>query len=303
MGLVGIGKIARDQHLPVLAHSPDFELVATASRNASVPGVRAYRDLADMLEAEPAIEAVSLCTPPGPRVLDAALALDRGVDVLLEKPPAASLGAARALASRAKKSVLAASWHSRHAPGVEAAREWMSSRQLISARIEWREDIRMWHPGQDWILDAGGMGVFDPGINALSILTHVVPGQMVVDRAELGVASNRQSPLTAKLSLTGNTGAPIRAVFDFLQIGQQTWDIRLVSDAGELALHEGGARIVIDGAERTVDAVPHHEYKGVYASFATCVRDRVSDCDFSPLEIVADAMMLGRQSTLPAFVF
>ena len=39
LGLVGIGKIARDQHIPALAADPRFELVATASRNASVDGV------------------------------------------------------------------------------------------------------------------------------------------------------------------------------------------------------------------------------------------------------------------------
>ena len=39
LALVGIGKIARDQHIPALHASADFELVACASRNASVDGV------------------------------------------------------------------------------------------------------------------------------------------------------------------------------------------------------------------------------------------------------------------------
>ena len=35
IGIVGVGKIVRDQHLPALAGNSDFRLVATASRNAS----------------------------------------------------------------------------------------------------------------------------------------------------------------------------------------------------------------------------------------------------------------------------
>jgi D-galactose 1-dehydrogenase len=43
--------------------------------------------------------------------------------------------------------------------------------------VIWREDVRVWHPGQDWIWQPGGLGVFDPGINALSIITHILPAR------------------------------------------------------------------------------------------------------------------------------
>lgn len=303
LGLVGIGKIARDQHLPVLATSPDFELVATASRNSNVDGVRGYRTIAEMLDGEPDLDAVSLCAPPGPRDEDARLALARGLDVLLEKPPAASLGAARDLQRCTKKNVLVASWHSRHAPAVEPARAWLAGRRLMAVEISWREDIRKWHPGQDWILEPGGMGVFDPGINALSILTRIVDEPVVVERAELGIAANRQAPLTANLTLRSASGAAIVAGFDFLQRGAETWDIRLYSDAGALVLSDGGARLAIDGVEQTMNVVTHHEYKGVYRNFALRVRARCTDCDLSPLELVADAMTLGLRTTLPDFAF
>ena len=41
-GLLGIGKIARDQHIPALTANSKFELVACASRNARVEGVREF---------------------------------------------------------------------------------------------------------------------------------------------------------------------------------------------------------------------------------------------------------------------
>lgn len=303
LGIVGIGKIARDQHLPVLAQSDDFELIAVASRNASVEGVRTYLNLEAMLAAEPSIEALSLCTPPGPREADARIALARGLHLLLEKPPAATLGAARDLAGRANGGVLCASWHSRHAPGVEQARMWLSTRRLQRAEIVWKEDIRRWHPGQDWILDAGGMGVFDPGINALSILTTLVPEHIMLTHAELGVPRDRQAPLTAALTCETGTGATIVASFDFLQTGEQIWSIELHTDNGRAVLSEGGARFELDGQAQTMPADPHFEYKGVYRHFARCVRAVTSDFDIRPLEIVADAFLIGQRRQLADFQF
>ena len=48
-GLVGLGKIARDQHLPAIAMTEGIELVAVASRNAQAEGVNNYPDLDAML--------------------------------------------------------------------------------------------------------------------------------------------------------------------------------------------------------------------------------------------------------------
>ncbi|MFX5656779.1 hypothetical protein ABTE24_21610, partial [Acinetobacter baumannii] len=45
-------------------------------------------------------------------------------------------------------------------------------------KVIWREDVRHWHPDQEWIWQPGGLGVFDPGINALSIVTEILPQAM-----------------------------------------------------------------------------------------------------------------------------
>jgi D-galactose 1-dehydrogenase len=303
LGLVGVGKIARDQHLPVLAASSAFELVAVASRNATVPGIPCYRDMSEMLSSHPEIEAVTLCTPPGPRELDARIALSRGVHVLLEKPPAASLGAALELAAFSGRAVVSMSWHSRHAPAVKSAREWLRGRDVREVMIDWREDIRVWHPGQDWILDAGGMGVFDPGINALSILTDLVPEPMVLESSQLGVSEGRQAPLKAELVLRTRRDVRIRASFDFLQTGAQTWTIRFVARDSEFTLTNGGAGFRTNGIDQSVRSSRHHEYEGVYKRFADHIRTGTNDCDVRPLQIVADAFMLGRHEALPAFTF
>lgn len=67
LGIAGVGKIARDQHLPAIAGNRGFELVACASRNASVEHVHNYPTLDALLAGEPELAAVSLCTPPQAR--------------------------------------------------------------------------------------------------------------------------------------------------------------------------------------------------------------------------------------------
>jgi len=91
IALAGIGKIARDQHIPALIASTEWELAATVSRHATVDGVEAYDDFHAMLKSRPDIEAVSLCMPPVPRFDYAKAAILAGRHVMLEKPPGASL--------------------------------------------------------------------------------------------------------------------------------------------------------------------------------------------------------------------
>ena len=43
VAIVGFGKIARDQHVPAIAATDGVELVAVASRNASLPACRISR--------------------------------------------------------------------------------------------------------------------------------------------------------------------------------------------------------------------------------------------------------------------
>ena len=65
IGIIGLGKIAQDQHIPVIRANPAFELVAVASqRGLAVDGVpHAVRDYRRLL-ALPEVEAVAICTPP-----------------------------------------------------------------------------------------------------------------------------------------------------------------------------------------------------------------------------------------------
>lgn len=302
LGLVGIGKIARDQHLPAIADENRFALAATASRNATLDDVPGYGDIGAMIAGNHALDAVSLCTPPDGRFEQAVTAIDAGLHVMLEKPPAATVSEILALAERARARgvVLFATWHSREAACVDRAREWLSGKTIHAVRIDWKEDIRRWHPGQEWILGAGGFGVFDPGINALSIATRILPHGLVLQSATMEVPEGRVSPLRAELAMTSGT-APVAATFDFLQTGPQTWDIAVDTDAGTLKLSMGGSILTLPGGEP--EKAPDREYSRLYARFADLVAAGESDVDIRPLQLVADAFLVAERRVGPSFEF
>ncbi|OYY72943.1 MAG: galactose 1-dehydrogenase [Sphingomonas sp. 28-63-12] len=303
LGLVGIGKIARDQHLPALAADASFDLVATASRHASLPDIPGHADITAMLAAGHALDAVSLCTPPAGRFEIAAAAIDAGLAVMLEKPPGATVSEVVALTDRARAAgvTLFTTWHSREAGGVDAARAWLADATIRAVRIDWREDIRHWHPGQDWILAAGGFGVFDPGINALSIATAILPAELRVTASRLQVPANRAAPIAASLDLVLGHDIPVQVEFDFLQTGPQRWDIVVETDRGTLALHDGGRRLMIGGVAG--QSGPNTEYPRIYRHFADLIRAGCSDVDLRPLQLVADAFLLGQCVQVAPFTF
>ncbi len=300
IGLVGVGKIARDQHLPVIGAAPDYTLVAVVSRQGEYAGVPNYRTLSEMIAAQGDLQAVALCQPPQARFEAALAAIEAGLHVFLEKPPGATLAEVGLLAEAARRRgvSLFASWHSRFAPGVEPARNWLSTRRIRSVSIAWMEDVRHWHPGQDWIWDAGGMGVFDPGINALSIATHILP-PFFLTGATLEVPKNRQAPIAADLRFTDAAGTPIHATFDWRQTGPQTWDIRVETEDGTLVLSRGGAALTLDGRDQTLP--PEAEYRGLYDRFAALIRSGASDVDLNPLIHAADAFLRGERRSVAAF--
>jgi D-galactose 1-dehydrogenase len=114
-----------------------------------------------------------------------------------------------------------------------------------SVKVIWREDVRVWHPGQDWIWEPGGLGVFDPGINALSIITHILPRPFFLTEATLEMPENRAAPIAADLHFRDTRGAPIHMDLDWRQTGPQSWDVLVETDAGTLKLAHGGAVLTL----------------------------------------------------------
>ena len=266
IALVGVGKIAQDQHIPAIRNSENWTLAATVSRNHTVSGVEQFTDFHDFLTMRDDVRVVSLCMPPQVRFEYA-------------------------------RAAIFATWHSRFAPMVPKAKAWLANKTVQSIRIEWKEDVHRWHPGQDWIWEAGGMGVFDPGINALSILTEIIPDAMHLRAANLDIPTNKTSPIAAQLKFHHPHTNDVRADFDWRQTGDQIWTITVRTDAGTCHLFDGGAGLSINDVHQTGGDVPlGGEYPRLYRYFNDLLQTGQSELDLRPLTHVADAFMLANRT-------
>jgi D-galactose 1-dehydrogenase len=305
IAVVGVGKIAIDQHLPVIDKSRDFEVAATvSSRGVSHRGLPVFRTQAELFDAMPRLELVAICTPPGVRHAYVREALAAGRHVLMEKPPTPTISEFDDLVAYAEKQrrVLFQTWHSRYNEAVDAARKIVKRDGMRAARIDWRENVRKWHPGQDWVWEAGGFGVCDPGINALSIFTRVVPFPVFVASAHLKFPANRQTPI--EVALRFKSAQPhqpeMTAGFNWLEESGELWTIRIETLRGdELLLERGGTVLRVNGAVAIEN--PSEEYERIYERFARLLKKGKSDVSGAPLRLVADAFLLGTRETVEEF--
>ncbi|CAN5211200.1 Gfo/Idh/MocA family oxidoreductase [soil metagenome] len=299
IAIIGFGKIAADQHVPSIEANPRFELAASSSRSGKGPEP-AFTDWRELLKTVKSLDAVAITTPPRPRYEIARECLDAGLHVLLEKPPAATLSEIEDLAciAEARQRTLFATWHARHNPAVAAAAQALAGKRIKSMEILWHEDVRKWHPGQQWIWDAGGFGVFDPGINAFSIATAIFPGNLAVEEAALSVPEGAQTPIAADIVFGSPVAdGPLTCSLDWRRSEGEEWTIRVETDEGhEVLLDNGGARLSIGGVVQSTPGPG--EYPDIYRNFVDLIDLRRSDVDVRPLRLVADCLLVGSRKTV-----
>jgi predicted dehydrogenase len=112
IGIIGTGWIA-EYHAKVYKDMPDVEIVAGADlvpgkaeeffKNLGIEGVRLYPSHKEMLDAEE-LDAVSVCTYNATHAECTIYALEKGVNVLLEKPMCITLDEAIGIMKAEKKS-------------------------------------------------------------------------------------------------------------------------------------------------------------------------------------------------------
>jgi D-galactose 1-dehydrogenase len=307
IALIGVGKVASDHHLPVILKSRRFRLACLVGpqppRSYGVPHFGAP---AEAYAALPEIDAVVLCTPPAARHALALEALAAGKHVLLEKPPATTMAELRDLTTRFAEGgrVVFAAWHSQYNAAVEIAKARLAGAKLRRLAVDWRENVRRFHPRHQWIWDAGNFGVFDAGVNALSILTKIVPEAIFVKSAELFYPSNRDAPIAASLVFASPAAADdharLSARFDWRHEGEHLWNIDVETAAGErLALRRGGAELSIDGV--LACEAERREYEQIYEHFAALLDAGRGAADPAPFQLVADAFMVGSRRVVEPF--
>ena len=305
IAVIGVGKIAVDQHLPVIDRSDDFKVAATVStRMVAHNGLPVFKTAAELYQAMPEIDLVAICTPPGVRHAYVREAIDAGKDILMEKPPTPTISELDDLVAYAKKKkrILFQTWHSRYNEAVDATKKILKKDGVKSVRIDWRESVRKWHPGQDWVWEPGGFGVCDPGINALSIFTKILPFPVFVEAAKLKFPANRQTPVDVEIKFkSAEKHQPeLSAGFNWLEESGEIWTVAVVTNRGdELKLEKGGTVLRINGA--VIIENPSEEYERIYEHFAKLLKKGKSDVTDAPLRLVADAFLLGARENVQDF--
>jgi D-galactose 1-dehydrogenase len=296
IAIIGFGKIAADQHVPSIAANPRFELVASSSRSGVGPAPQ-FTDWRRLLDEVEGLEAVAITTPPSVRYEIARECIERGLHTLLEKPPTDTLSEIEDLAclAEAREVTLFTTWHAQHNPAVAAAAEGLAGQRIAAMDILWHEDVRKWHPGQRWIWEVGGFGVFDPGINAFSIATKVFPGTLFVDRADLSFPEDAQTPIAAEIEFASTVAdGRLRCSLDWRRTEGEEWTITVRTAGGtEVRLEGGGSQLSIDGQPQSFENPG--EYPDIYARFVDLIDERRSHVDILPLRLVADCLLVGRR--------
>ena len=301
IAILGFGKIAADQHAPAINANPRLELAATSSRSGLGVGEQ-FTDWRELIGGVDGLEAVAITTPPGPRYEIARECILAGFHCLLEKPPTATLAEIHDLAclADARQVSLYTTWHARHHPAVDAAARALAGKRIASTEITWHEDVHKWHPGQRWIWEAGGFGVFDPGINAFSIATRIMPGSLFVREASLSVPANAQTPIAADVVFASpEAGGRLTASLDWRRTEGEEWTIAIrTADGLDLRLEQGGSTLIVNGARQLFEEPG--EYPDIYRRFVNLIDGRGSDVDVAPFRLVADCLLVGRREPVEA---
>jgi D-galactose 1-dehydrogenase len=299
IAIIGYGKIAQDQHMPSIEANSRFDLVATSSRSGQ--GVaRTFTDWRKLIREVDGLAAVAITTPPGPRFEIARECLLAGLHCLLEKPPTAGLAEIASLAclAEARGLTLFTTWHAQHHSTVETAAKTLAGKRVASFEIRWHEDVRKWHPGQRWIWEPGGFGVFDPGINAFSIATKIFPGGLFVETAKLAYPANAQTPIAADVTFhSPEADGPLTASLDWRRTEGEEWTITVQTGDGlNVRLEQGGKKLLLDGKAHADEGIG--EYPDIYRTFVALIDARKSLVDVAPLRLVADCLLVGKKESV-----
>jgi D-galactose 1-dehydrogenase len=299
IGIIGYGKIAEDQHVPSIQANPRFELAGTSSRSGQ--GLeKKFTDWRELIRSIEGLEAVAITTPPEPRYAIARECILAGLHCLLEKPPTVGLAEIADLdcLAQAQGVTLFTTWHAQHHSTVEAAAKALAGKRVKSMHILWHEDVRKWHPDQQWIWQAGGFGVFDPGINAFSIATKIFPGGLFVQSAELSVPQNAQTAIAADVTFySPEADGPLSASLDWRRTQGEEWTVAIeAADGTSVRLENGGARLILND-EASADSGAG-EYPDIYRTFVDLIDQRQSLVDVAPLRLVADCLLVGSRTAV-----
>ena len=180
--IIGFGFIAEKGHLPAYLSRNDVQIVAVADVCAPrrelarklLPHARIYEDAQSLMKAETQLDFVDIATPPKDHAPIACAAMQRGLNVLCEKPLATSVRDAESVleAAHRYRRTFFPVHNYKHAPSMRAVREIIDSGRIGAVSLVTLDTFRTQHARgvADWLPDwrrirsyAGGGIAMDHG--------------------------------------------------------------------------------------------------------------------------------------------
>ena len=131
VGVIGVGYVAKNNYLPILAQTEDIEFVGIMARNyenavraknsfGAQQAVRTIEELVDL-----GLDCAFVLTPKAVHAEQVAYLLEHGIDVFCEKPMATTIADCEAIVKLQEKTgrKLMIGFNRRYAPVVQAAKE------------------------------------------------------------------------------------------------------------------------------------------------------------------------------------
>lgn len=294
LGVVGCGELFNSQHRSAIDDQNSLKLIATADPHTDpqIGHVEHYSGVEQLLAAkEIQLSAVVICTPSAFHLSIAKKVLRVGKSVILEKPPTRNLSEIRELKALAEQKgvALITLWHSQHAPGVRAAAGQLSGRKIKKIDIYWHEDFYHYHPGQTWVTGKVAGGIFDPLVNALSIVELLINGDVKLISGSANKPQNWEAAISGKYKYAPRDGRKIAINADvgWHAGGQSHWDIKVTTVNGTVVeLTDGGANYYLNGQSQPTGAT--REYLQAYHHVKECLVSGQSDIILGPLQYLVD---------------
>jgi predicted dehydrogenase len=273
VGIIGCGGIAnahvggyQENGLKITAIT-DLNSEAMDKLEEKIPGVKKFSDFKALIDSGE-VNTVSICTPPVAHKDAAVYALQKGINVLLEKPQANTLEAAKEIyeASKKSKAVLMMAYRHRFLPANIKLKEMIDNGKI--GKVVFFRNVfcgPMFGMKDRWFTDkaiAGGGSILDTSSHSLDLFRFMIgevaestavmntnfEGRDVEDtgilsvKAENGALGVMTSSFAAGdgmafLDITGQEG---RLIYDYCngeeikykKLGNDDWEIIKVKQSG-----------------------------------------------------------------------
>jgi predicted dehydrogenase len=262
VGIVGVGKVAKNYHLPAYKKIKEVRIIGIADVNLKrakeisklykVDTI--FSDYFDLLEKKPDI--IDICVPPWLHEKIALEAMSYGSNVLVEKPMALSLSEAERMVniSSKKRLKLGVVHNYRYLPAIQKAHKYVLTGQLghvqlIETKVGGEVPTR-----SSYIIDirkSGGI-IFESGIHDIDLQYWIMGDVSSVYAEEQKVIPFSNQPLDVKVLLKFRKGG-----FGFMHMSWLTpyhHTLEIIGTGAELFADMGSICIIRQSPIRYVTA-------------------------------------------------